>query len=73
MKIKQKKKFYNKSNNINEICWNVSPKNNKNISVRKLINVLNNLSNKSIKFNLTKNNDKSAEKTTKRKRRTTIN
>jgi len=54
-------KFYNKSNNINEICWNVSPKNNKNISVRKLINVLNNLSNKSIKFNLTINNDKSAE------------
>ena len=47
-------KFFNKYNSKNEISWNVCSKNKKSISVLKLLEKLNNLSNKPVKFSSTK-------------------
>ena len=52
-------KFYNKFNTSNEISWNVSSKNQNNMSVMKLVKSFNNLSNKSIKFIYPKKNEHS--------------
>ena len=47
-------RFYNKSNNINEVSWNISSVNKSNISVIQLIKNFNSLSKKQIKFKFTK-------------------
>ena len=49
-------KFYHKFNTTNEISWNVSSKNQNNMSVIKLVKSFNNLSKKSIKFIYPKKN-----------------
>ena len=52
--LKLIEKFYNKPNKENEVYWNVSSKSKKNISVMRLINILNSLSNKSVKISIIK-------------------
>ncbi len=52
--LKLIERFYNKSNNINEVSWNVSSVNRRNISVLELIKNFNSLSGKKIKFKFTK-------------------
>ena len=49
--LKLIEKHYKKPNNTKELSWNVASTNNNNISVFRLVNYFNSLSNKKVKFN----------------------
>ena len=49
--LKLIEKHYKKPNNTKELSWNVASTNNNNISVFRLVNCFNSLSNKKVKFN----------------------